>query len=122
LFFHDVCCKGPLPIFIAPFPPPCFARHASQDLQLPENRSRTVAGQRRVGLTSGLKRRLAANRAKSRKDLDQARDLIEVLAIDRPDDRRDAFEAAVDAGRKWREAIAKSMKQRPDIGDMFPPA
>lgn len=65
-------------------------------------------------------RRPVSSRAKSRKDLEQARDLIEVLAVDRGDDLHDAFEAAMGAGPKWRQAITKSLAQRPDIKDMLP--
>lgn len=64
-------------------------------------------------------RRNRANRAKIRKDLDQARDLIEILAADRRDDLIDAFEKAMDSGPKWRDAIVQSLEQRPDIKGML---
>lgn len=64
-------------------------------------------------------RRKRAERAKARKDLDQARDLIEVLAADRPDDLEDAFETAVGTGPKWRQLISKSFEQRPEIKSLL---
>ncbi len=64
--------------------------------------------------------RNAANRPKGRKDLDQARDLIEVLAVDRPYNLQDAYDAAMEAGPKWRAAITRSLKQRSDIANMMP--
>ena len=64
-------------------------------------------------------RRNRANRQKARKDLDQARDLIEVLSVDRPDDLEDAFDAAVSSGPTWRDLIEKSLAQRPDIRSLM---
>ena len=60
-------------------------------------------------------RRSRPNRPKARKDLDQAHDLIEVLAVDRPFDLEDAYLTAMERGPKWRRLIAASLKQRPDI-------
>lgn len=60
-------------------------------------------------------RRSRTNRAKARKDLDQARDLVEVLAIDRPYDLEDAYLTALNGGPKWRRYLSASLKQRPDI-------
>lgn len=64
-------------------------------------------------------RRRGGNRSKATKDLDQAADLIEVLAIDRRDDLDDAFETATTSGPKWREAIKSSLARRPDIDEMI---
>lgn len=64
-------------------------------------------------------RRKRSDRAKARKDLDQARDLIEALSIDRYDDLKDAYETAAAIGPKWRQAIAKSFERRPDIKNLL---
>lgn len=64
-------------------------------------------------------RRRGGVRSKARKDLDQAADLVEVLAVDRRHDLDDAFEAAMNAGPKWRDAITSSLKQRPDINEIL---
>lgn len=65
-------------------------------------------------------RRNAANRVKSRKDLDQARDLIEVLAMDRPYELEDAYTAAMEIGPAWRDAISRSLANRGDIRALLP--
>jgi len=67
-------------------------------------------------------RRNTANRAKVRKDLAQAKGLIEVLSADRPDDLQDAYRTAMDAGPRWRAAIARSLQWRPEIKAMIPAA
>lgn len=54
-------------------------------------------------------------RAKARKDLAQAEALIEALAEDRPFVLKDALEKAYSNGSKWREALDKSLAQRPKI-------
>ncbi len=64
-------------------------------------------------------RRKRADRAKARKDLEQARDLIEVLATDRFEDLKDAFETAMEIGPKWRQLISKSLEQRSDIRSLM---
>ena len=53
--------------------------------------------------------------AKAVKDLAQAEALIDVLADDRPGALEAAYQTALDKGPKWREAIGKSLKQRPRI-------
>ena len=60
-------------------------------------------------------RRIGDAQAKARKDLAQAEALIAILAEDRPYALKDAFQIAQDNGPKWREAIAKSLQQRPQI-------
>jgi hypothetical protein len=52
---------------------------------------------------------------KARKDLAQAASLIRVLAEDRPYDLQAAWQTALNFGEKWREAIDKSLRQKPDI-------
>ena len=64
-------------------------------------------------------RRNPANRPKARKDLDQAQALIETLATERRELLRDAYDAAMEAGPKWRAAITASLRQRPEIASMF---
>ena len=65
-------------------------------------------------------RRYKANRIKARKDLDQARDLIEIMAVDRPDDLEDAYLTAMEIGPAWREALSKSLKSRDEIRTLVP--
>ena len=64
-------------------------------------------------------RRKKSERLKAQKDLDQAQDLIEALAVDRPEDLEDALETATEAGPKWRQAIEVSLEQRPEIKRMM---
>jgi hypothetical protein len=60
-------------------------------------------------------RRSGPTRAKAMKDLVQAHALVVVLAEDRPGELAEAYEAALGSGPKWREAIARSLGQRPEI-------
>ncbi|GAB4141872.1 MAG: GSU2403 family nucleotidyltransferase fold protein [Sphingomonadales bacterium] len=60
-------------------------------------------------------RRSGDAQAKARKDLAQAEALIAILAEDQPFALKTAFDAANNAGRKWQQAIATSLKQRPQI-------
>lgn len=60
-------------------------------------------------------RRHASSAAKAVKDLAQAEALIGVLAEDRPGALEAAYSDAIKRGPKWREAIKKSFKQRPEI-------
>lgn len=53
------------------------------------------------------------DQAKSRKDRGQAAFLISVLAEDRPDDLREAFEDALGRGPRWRERLATSLARLP---------
>lgn len=52
---------------------------------------------------------------KAAKDRLQAAFLIDILALDRPDDLRDAFEDAMSRGKRWRERIMASVKKMPDV-------
>jgi len=60
-------------------------------------------------------RRTASAAAKARKDLAQAETLIQIFSEDRPHELEKAYDEAVNAGPKWREAIEASLKQRPTI-------
>lgn len=51
---------------------------------------------------------------KSRKDRAQAAILISVLAEDRPDDLREAYEDALSRGPSWQDHIGRSLKRMPD--------
>lgn len=64
-------------------------------------------------------RRTGPHRAKSRKDLDQAEALIQVLAEHHPYAILDAFETARSKGPAWDEAIGRSLRQRPKVGAMI---
>lgn len=55
--------------------------------------------------------RAAAFHAKSRKDLDQAAELFEVLLQDRPADLRSAWADLVGRGRRWRDHTMRGLKQ-----------
>ena len=60
-------------------------------------------------------RRSGPVRAKAVKDLAQAHALISVLVEDRPHELEEAYQTALKSGPKWREAIQRSLKQRPEI-------
>jgi hypothetical protein len=60
-------------------------------------------------------RRSGPARAKAVKDLAQAHALIAVLIEDRPRELEEAYQTALDTGAKWREAIQRSLKQRPEM-------
>ena len=59
------------------------------------------------------RRRGGPDALKSVKDRAQAAFLIGVLAEDRPEDLREAYEAAIGTGVKWRDRIAASLKRMP---------
>ncbi|MCB0057279.1 MAG: hypothetical protein KDE45_09645 [Caldilineaceae bacterium] len=59
------------------------------------------------------RRRTGDDALKSEKDRRQAAFLIEVLAEDRPDELRDAYEDAMSRGPKWRERIEASLDRMP---------
>ena len=59
------------------------------------------------------RRRGGPDALKSVKDRAQAAFLIGVLAEDRPEDLREAYEAAIGNGVKWRDRIAASLKRMP---------
>lgn len=60
-------------------------------------------------------RRSGPARAKAVKDLAQAQALIAVLIEDRPSELEEAYQTALESGPKWREAVERSLKQRPEI-------
>lgn len=60
------------------------------------------------------RRRTGDNALKSEKDRRQAAFLIEVLAEDRPDELRDAYEDALSRGPKWRQRIEASLNRLPE--------
>ena len=41
--------------------------------------------------------------------------MIAVLVEDRPAELEEAYQTAIGSGPKWRDAIARSLKQRPEI-------
>jgi hypothetical protein len=60
-------------------------------------------------------RRSGPARAKAVKDLAQAQALIAVLSEDRPGELEEAYQTALKSGPKWRDAVERSLKQRPEI-------
>lgn len=60
-------------------------------------------------------RREGRDRLKAEKDRRQARFLITVLAEDRPDDLKEAFQDALSRGPKWRERIETTLGVMPDV-------
>ncbi len=60
-------------------------------------------------------RRSGPARAKALKDLAQAQALIAVLSEDRPGELEEAYQTALESGPKWRDAVERSLKQRPEI-------
>lgn len=63
-------------------------------------------------------RRSGPARSKAVKDLAQAHALIAILAEDRPGELAEAYRAARASGPRWREAIARSLAQRPEIAEL----
>ncbi len=59
------------------------------------------------------RRRPGEDALKSEKDRRQAAFLIDVLAQDRPDELRDAYDDALSRGRKWRARLDASLKRMP---------
>ncbi len=57
------------------------------------------------------RRRDGPDSLKAIKDRLQARFLIEILAEDRPDDLRDAYAVAMEAGQQWRDRIGATLKR-----------
>jgi len=45
----------------------------------------------------------------------QALALIAVLIVDRPGELEEAYQTALESGPRWREAVERSLKQRPEI-------
>lgn len=62
------------------------------------------------------RRRGGPDQAKSRKDRGQAAFLISILAEDRPDDLREAYEDALSRGQRWRNRIGASLARMPETG------
>jgi hypothetical protein len=60
-------------------------------------------------------RRSASARATVVKDLAQAHALISVLVEDRPGELEETYRTALESGPKWRDAIGRSLRQRPEI-------
>lgn len=60
------------------------------------------------------RRRSGDDPLKSEKDRRQAAFLIEVLAQDRPDELRDAYEDALSRGPKWRSRVDASLQRMPE--------
>ena len=65
------------------------------------------------------RRRDGPDQLKSRKDRLQAAFLIQVLAEDRPDDLREAYEAALAGGPSWRDHIARSLARLPLVAGIL---
>ncbi|SMG22916.1 nucleotidyltransferase family protein [Paracoccus sp. J56] len=61
------------------------------------------------------RRRDGPDTLKSRKDRAQAEFLIDVLAEERPDDLRDAYETALEQGPAWRNRLAASLGRMPHL-------
>lgn len=60
------------------------------------------------------RRRDGAGSLKASKDREQAAFLIEAMAEDRPDDLRQAYITAMEAGPRWREHLTNSLKRMQD--------
>jgi hypothetical protein len=56
---------------------------------------------------------------KARKDREQARFLVSVLAEDRPEELAEAYQDALSRGPRWRERIASSLKRMPETGALL---
>jgi hypothetical protein len=54
---------------------------------------------------------------KARKDRDQARFLVKVLAEDRPDELAEAYTDALSRGPKWQARLEASLKRLPDVAE-----
>ncbi|PWK58316.1 nucleotidyltransferase-like protein [Silicimonas algicola] len=65
------------------------------------------------------RRRDGAGSLKASKDREQAAFLVEAMAEDRPDDLSLAYDTAMEAGPRWREHIANSLKRMPDTGKIL---
>jgi len=65
------------------------------------------------------RRRAGTDALKSHKDRRQAAFLIEILAEDRPDELKDAYEDALSRGPKWRDRIKASLDRMPDTAALL---
>ena len=72
-------------------------------------------------LVAARRRKDTANRIKARKDVEQAALLVRVLASDRPEELRDAWDEMRGRGPAWREAADRGRKDLPpDVQDLLP--
>jgi hypothetical protein len=65
------------------------------------------------------RRKGGPDQTKASKDRGQAAFLIEVLAEDRPDDIREAYNDALSRGPRWRERIEASLTRMPQTSDIL---
>lgn len=59
------------------------------------------------------------DRLKAQKDIKQAQFLISVLAEDRPDELKQAWEDAIQNGARWQEHLNRSLERAPEIGKIL---
>ena len=72
-------------------------------------------------LVAARRRTDSTGRARARKDLEQAALLVRVLASDRPEELRDAWEEMRARGPAWRKAADRGWKGLPpDVQDLLP--
>jgi hypothetical protein len=65
------------------------------------------------------RRRDGPDSFKARKDRDQARFLVKVLAEDRPDELAAAYQDAMSRGPKWQMRLEASLKRLPDVAEIL---
>jgi hypothetical protein len=65
------------------------------------------------------RRKGGPDQAKARKDRGQAAFLTEILAEDRPDDLREAYQDALSRGPRWRERIEASLARIPRTAEIL---
>jgi hypothetical protein len=65
------------------------------------------------------RRRDGPDSFKARKDRDQARFLVKVLAEDRPDELAAAYQDAMSRGSKWQMRLEASLKRLPDVAEIL---
>ena len=72
-------------------------------------------------LVAARRRKDSRGRARARKDLEQAALLVRVLASDRPEELREAWEELRARGPSWRKAADRGWKDLPpDVQDLLP--
>ena len=72
-------------------------------------------------LVAARRRKDTTSRIKARKDVEQAALLVRVLASDRPEELRDAWEEIRGRGPTWREAVDRGWKDLPpDVRGLLP--
>jgi hypothetical protein len=64
-------------------------------------------------LVAQMRMALPRHQEKARKDLDQAKALIEVLALHRPDDLKDIWAELRERGPSWRQKADRSLMRLP---------